>query len=89
MQHNVLIVEPGTIDAVGALADAMATRPGAAEQDYVPDTPSVLYASDLVDPRAETTLTFVAPETPGTYPYLCTFPGHWRIMQGTMEVTAP
>ena len=89
MQHNVLILEPGTTDAVGALADALATRPEAAEQDYVPDTPAVLYASDLVDPRAETTLTFVAPETPGAYPYLCTFPGHWRTMQGTMQVTAP
>ena len=27
-----------------------------------------------------------APEEPGTYPYLCTFPGHWILMKGEMHV---
>jgi azurin len=86
MPHNVLIVQPGALEAVGALADELATDPGAADQQYVPDTPTVLYATALVDPRASTTLTFTAPAEPGDYPYLCTFPGHWRTMQGVMKV---
>ena len=29
---------------------------------------------------------FVVSEKPGRYPYLCTFPGHWRIMRGVLVV---
>jgi azurin len=29
---------------------------------------------------------FEAPEKPGRYPYLCTFPGHWVVMKGVMIV---
>ena len=29
---------------------------------------------------------FRAPEEPGRYPYLCTFPGHWMVMNGEMFV---
>ena len=28
-----------------------------------------------------------APDAPGDYLYMCTFPGHWRTMNGSMEVT--
>ena len=31
-------------------------------------------------------LRFNAPERPGVYPYVCTFPGHWVIMSGNMIV---
>ena len=88
MQHNVLIIQPGTTETVGTLADALATNPNAAGQHYVPDTPAVLFATELVDPRAATTLTFTAPAEPGDYPFVCTFPGHWRTMQGVMRVVA-
>ena len=27
-----------------------------------------------------------APDKPGDYPFLCTVPGHWRIMNGIMKV---
>jgi len=32
---------------------------------------------------------FKAPGEAGQYPYVCTFPGHWRIMNGTLNVRAP
>ncbi len=86
MQHNVLILRPGATDAVGALADAMLTAPDAADRHYVPETDDVLFATELVNPRASTTLTFTAPTEPGDYPFLCTFPGHWRTMQGVLRV---
>jgi azurin len=25
----------------------------------------------------------------GEYPYVCTFPGHWRIMNGVLQVVQP
>ncbi|MEZ4702343.1 MAG: ThuA domain-containing protein [Rhodothermales bacterium] len=86
MQHNLLILDQGATEAVGALADAMVTAPDAASRNYVPDSPAVLASTPLVDPRGSFTLEFTAPAAPGNYPYLCTFPGHWRIMQGVMVV---
>ena len=41
---------------------------------------------EMLDPQQTATLEFVAPRQVGDYPYVCTFPGHWRIMQGTMKV---
>ena len=32
------------------------------------------------------TLSFQAPETPGDYPFICSFPGHWLTMKGVMRV---
>jgi uncharacterized protein len=86
MPHNLLILRPGTLEAVGALADAMVSHPDAAERQYVPPTPDVMWFTQLVDPGEEYTLEFTAPRQPGDYPYVCTFPGHWRIMVGVMQV---
>jgi putative membrane-bound dehydrogenase-like protein len=86
MQHNVLLLRPGTTEAVGALADAMAKMPDAAENDYVPPTPDVITFSKLVDPGQSVTIEFTAPREAGDYPYICSFPGHWRLMRGVMHV---
>lgn len=89
MQHNLLIIQPGTTETVGAAADKLATDPQGAEKQYIPDMPEVLFATELVDPEQTVELTFTAPDQPDEYPFLCTFPGHWRIMQGTMKVVEP
>lgn len=86
MQHNLLIVQPGTLETVGTAADKMATDPQGAEKNYVPAIPEVLFSTPLLDPEASMELTFIAPDKPGEYPFVCTFPGHWRIMQGVMKV---
>ena len=86
MQHNLLIAEPGSLQTVGEAADKMAMDPNGAARNYIPDLPQVLYATKLVDPREEVRLRFKAPEKPGEYPFLCTFPGHWRIMNGIITV---
>lgn len=86
MQHNLIITKPGKMEIVGAAADKMAADPNAAELNYVPQTSDVLYATPLLNPDASYSLKFTAPKTPGEYPFICTFPGHWRIMQGVMIV---
>lgn len=88
MQHNLLVLQPGSLETVGAAADKLATDPQGAEKQYVPDMPEVLYSTRLVNPEETVELTFTAPEEPGAYPFVCTFPGHWRIMQGTMKVVS-
>jgi azurin len=70
------------------LADELATSPDGAAQQYVPQVSEVLFATPLVDPGASFELTIAAPDQPGDYPYICTFPGHWRLMQGVLQVQA-
>lgn len=86
MQHNLLIAKPGTLDKVGAAADAMLRDPKASEKFYVPEIPEVLFSTKMIGPQELYTLTFTAPTEPGNYPFVCTFPGHWRMMNGIMKV---
>ena len=64
----------------------MITQANAAEKHYVPSVPEVIAASALVNPDETIRLRFTAPSKPGKYPFICTFPGHWRLMNGIMIV---
>lgn len=88
MQHNLVITKPGEKEKVGLAADKLATDPTGAEKQYVPQIPEVLFYSPLLDPEQTVTIEFTAPDKEGVYPFICTFPGHWRIMQGEMTVVA-
>ena len=88
MQHNLLIVQPGSLEAVGKAADKLASDPKGAEMNYVPNIPEVLFSTKLVNPQETVKLNFIAPTKMGDYPFVCTFPGHWSIMNGTMKVVA-
>ncbi|TDH19993.1 dehydrogenase [Segetibacter sp. 3557_3] len=87
MQHNFVLIRPGTTEKVGAAADKLATDPNGTKLNYVPRMAEVLAATPLVNPGGKVTITFTVPDKPGDYPYVCTFPGHWRIMKGVMKVT--
>lgn len=84
--HNWALVKPGALTRVGKLANQFITDPEAAIRQYVPETTDVLAYTDVVFPKNSFTIYFRAPEHPGRYPYLCTFPGHWLIMNGEMIV---
>ncbi|MEM8489174.1 MAG: plastocyanin/azurin family copper-binding protein, partial [Bacteroidota bacterium] len=86
MPHNVVIGMPGTLETIGGAADALARTGQGAEQAYVPTIESVLTASPLVDAGKSVSFTIQVPTTPGDYPFICTFPGHWRIMNGILRV---
>jgi azurin len=88
MPHNFVLGAPGSLDAIGAAADAMLTGNSGAVQQWVPDVPQVLASTRLVEPGQTITLQFRAPNRPGEYPFVCTFPGHWRVMNGVLTVTA-
>jgi azurin len=86
MQHNLVLVEAGAAEEVGVLADQMAAQPDGMAKQYIPASAKVLHATPLVNPNARAELQFNAPTKPGSYPYLCTFPGHWRVMRGVLVV---
>jgi azurin len=87
MPHNLLITAPGAMESVALKAEAMAAQPDAFQKHFVPDTPEVLHATRLINHEEIARLRFTAPDAEGKYPFVCTFPGHWRTMNGTMEVT--
>jgi azurin len=86
MLHNWVLTQIGMMNKVGAAADKMASDPKGAEKNYIPQMPEVIAATELVNPDTRVVIRFKAPEKTGDYPYVCTFPGHWRIMNGTMKV---
>lgn len=86
--HNIIIVKPGKKDVVGMAANAGLTDPDfLTKKQCVPESDDILFHSKLVQPGAEETIEFTAPAEAGDYPYLCTYPGHWALMNGVMKVT--
>ena len=84
MAHNVVVLQLKTdVDAfVKAGMTARAT-------DYIApaDKAKVIAATKLVDNGEKAEVTFKAPTAPGSYPFVCTFPGHFAAgMKGTLLV---
>lgn len=86
MQHNLVITRPKMLEKVGRAGDAMMKDQKGAEKNYVPSILEVLFSTPLVNPGQSYTLRFKAPAAAGDYPFVCTFPGHWSIMNGVMKV---
>lgn len=84
--HNWVLGKPGSLKTLGELANRLMTDPAAVQNHYVPKSADVLAHSSLMFPGKSHTIHFNAPETPGEYPFLCTFPGHWMVMNGVLEV---
>jgi len=80
--HNILVLKPGTRDKVGALADAMLADPQGMAKHYIPVSEDIITYSKLLMSGQSETIKFNLEA--GEYPFICTFPGHWRIMQGTI-----
>ncbi len=85
--HNWALIKPGTLERIGELTNKLISDPEAGLKQYIPASDDVLAYTDIVDPKGRFTIYFEAPKVPGRYPYLCTFPGHWRVMNGEMVVT--
>jgi len=86
MGHNVVILKAGT----AMPAFAMKCAPAAAS-DYIPQDEEskglIVAHTKMIGGGEETSVTFTAPAA-GEYPYLCTFPGHFGVMNGKLTVEA-
>ena len=90
--HNWVLVQPGSMEEVGMAANEMVKNPKNARSDFIPKDPDrhILQYTPLIGPSRNSkvnVLRFIAPKEPGIYPYLCTFPGHWVVMNGALWVT--
>ena len=82
LQHNWVLVQAGTEDSV-----ATAGLVAGPDSDWIPkDDPNVIDYVRLLDGGDSDKVTFDAPQ-PGTYAFICTFPGHVGTMRGVFEVS--
>ena len=82
MKHNWVLVNAGK-EADVATAGMTA---GEGKGYVAPGDGNVIAHTPLSQPGGQTEVTFTAPAA-GTYPYICTFPGHYQSMHGTLTVT--
>ncbi|WP_411846572.1 plastocyanin/azurin family copper-binding protein [Roseibacillus persicicus] len=89
MPHNWVLTQVGTEKLVGEASFKMLNDPEAQAKSYLEDEQqkNVVAHTSVIDPSSEQTIYFEAPSEPGDYRYICTFPGHWQVMQGVMTVS--
>jgi azurin len=84
LAHNFVLLKQGANPSKYAMLAAMAKDHG-----YLPPTmkDQVLVSTGLAAAGETVQATFTAPKTPGSYPYVCSFPGHLNGgMKGTLVV---
>ena len=86
MGHNVVILKSGTAVPAFATKCAPAKDTGYIPQDEESKKQIVAHTKMLGGGESEE-ITFTAPAA-GDYPFICSFPGHFAIMQGVMTVKA-
>jgi azurin len=82
LPHNWALVRPGTEASVAAAGLKYGEKAGyidISNHDMLAHTP-------MAKPGETSEVTFTAPD-PGTYPYICTVPGHYMLMKGVLTVT--
>ncbi len=84
--HNWLLAKPGSLQRLGAACNLMIADPQGLARHYVPESEDVIAYTDMTNPTGTFTIHITAPKDPGNYPYLCTFPGHWMVMNGVLTV---
>lgn len=84
MGHNWVLIA-ANVDLVSFAEDAAK----AVKTDYIPTIKPkrVLAATKLLGPGESDTVRFYAPDKPGRYPFICSFPGHFQVgMKGELIV---
>ncbi|MFD2255173.1 plastocyanin/azurin family copper-binding protein [Luteolibacter algae] len=86
MGHNVVILKPDTQIPAFAAKCAPAKDNGYIPEDAESKEQMVAHTK-LIGGGESDEITFTAPAA-GDYPFICSFPGHFAIMQGVMTVKA-
>jgi uncharacterized cupredoxin-like copper-binding protein/glucose/arabinose dehydrogenase len=84
MLHNFVMTEKGAGNEVGEMALKLGVQ--GEKMNYVPNTSKVLAYTSVLQPGKTEIIYFNAPDTPGIYPYICSYPGHYIVMRGVIRV---
>ncbi|MCH7639098.1 MAG: hypothetical protein IH855_06505 [Bacteroidetes bacterium] len=79
MVHNVVVIHVES--AVDRVALAAQRAPG-----NIPDDPAILVYTPQAEPHTKMAVVFTMPPA-GEYPFICTYPGHFQTMRGTLVST--
>ncbi|MEZ0275576.1 MAG: plastocyanin/azurin family copper-binding protein, partial [Roseimicrobium sp.] len=86
LQHNFILGKIGSKDRLIAASNAMMTDMAKwMAAGFIPESADVIAHTKLLNPGDTETIEFTLPAEAGDYPYICTFPGHSLIMQGTLK----
>ncbi len=85
LPHNIVFCAPGTDTAAMSLRQ-MEKPDEALKRNWLPDDKRIWQHSKMLNPHEAQDLRFTAPTKPGSYPYVCTFPGHALTMRGELRV---
>jgi azurin len=82
--HNFVLLKKGVDLNAFTTAAVMAGAPA----DYIPAKfkDQVIASTKLTGPGESADVSFKAPTAPGDYVYICSFPGHFATMKGTLTV---
>ncbi len=86
MPHNVVVVAADKMEEFGEQSMVLASNPRAIATHYVPNDPAEICFSPILNPGDQYTVYFEAPKQSGKYRFICTYPGHWKVMRGTLFV---
>lgn len=84
MAHNFVLLK-SDVDAQNFSMAAIMAR----ENNYIPKTREneIIAYTGMAGPDETVTVEFIAPEVPGKYNYICTFPGHYLAgMKGVLII---
>lgn len=82
MFHNWVLVNPEKDSEI-----ANSGVQAGSEHHYIIDSPDIIAHTRIVDPGKSETIHFTAPQSPGDYPFICTVPGHYPSLKGTLKVS--
>ena len=76
MKHNVMfLTNESFIEEIGRMAYD--------SSNHIPIHNAIIATTPMAEPQTRTEIVFKVPE-PGSYPYICTYPGHYVSMRGTL-----
>jgi len=89
--HNVVFLSSDTdLKALGLDIDQYMTNPSSSDTDYIPPSRlDEILGSIAVLSQSESSMHTLGPLSKGSYPFVCTVPGHWSLMQGILHIMDP
>jgi azurin len=83
MGHNFVLFKKG-VDVQAFTTDAVT----AGQTDYIPAKykAQIIANTKILGPGESAEVSFTAPKEPGSYTFICSFPGHATTMKGTLVV---
>ncbi|NNE90916.1 MAG: hypothetical protein HKN23_04655 [Verrucomicrobiales bacterium] len=88
LEHNFVLLDIDPNDKDGAKFGELSFQLGdqGPALNWVPKSDRILAKSGIIGLKATEDVYFIAPQKMGTYPFICSIPGHYLLMRGKLKV---